>query len=61
LKHENGAAPTGFTFPSREARASAVAGFIYPLAENMTIPALGSQPSTFAIDIDEKGNMVGLF
>ncbi|MBA3534434.1 MAG: formate--tetrahydrofolate ligase [Ardenticatenales bacterium] len=55
-------APTGFTFPIREVRASVGAGFIYPLAGNMmTMPGFGSQPSAFDIDIDENGNTVGLF
>lgn len=55
-------APSGFTFPIREVRASVGAGFIYPLAGNMmTMPGLGSQPAAFDIDIDEQGNTVGLF
>ena len=55
-------APSGFTFPIREVRASAGAGFIYPLAGNMrTMPGLGKSPAAHQIDIDEDGNVVGLF
>ncbi|HBY93025.1 MAG TPA: formate--tetrahydrofolate ligase [Chloroflexi bacterium] len=55
-------APTGFTFPIREVRASVGAGFIYPLAGTMmTMPGLGSDPAAYHIDIDENGNTVGLF
>ena len=54
-------APSGFTFPIREVRASAGAGFIYPLAGNMrTMPGLGKSPAAHQIDIDEDGNVVGL-
>lgn len=55
-------APTGYTFPIREVRASVGAGFIYPLAGTMmTMPGLGSDPAAHHIDIDENGNTVGLF
>jgi formate--tetrahydrofolate ligase len=55
-------APEGYTFPVREVRASVGAGFIYPLAGNMmTMPGLGTSPSAHVIDIDEQGNIVGLF
>ena len=55
-------APTGFTFPIREVRASVGAGFIYPLAgAMMTMPGLGADPAANHIDIDENGNTVGLF
>ncbi|GAC1553565.1 MAG: formate--tetrahydrofolate ligase [Herpetosiphon sp.] len=55
-------APTGFTFPIREVRASVGAGFIYPLAGTMTtMPGLGARPAASQIDIDENGNTVGLF
>lgn len=55
-------APSGFTFPIREVRASVGAGFIYPLAGTMmTMPGLGSDPAAHHIDIDEHGNTVGLF
>ncbi|HEU4749691.1 MAG TPA: formate--tetrahydrofolate ligase [Acidimicrobiia bacterium] len=55
-------APTGFTVPVREVRASVGAGFIYPLLGEMsTMPALGSTPSYLKVDIDDNGNVVGLF
>ncbi len=54
-------APTGFTFPVREVRASVGAGFIYPICGDMrTMPALPSVPGAEKIDIDEDGNIVGL-
>ncbi|HEX5671901.1 MAG TPA: formate--tetrahydrofolate ligase [Acidimicrobiia bacterium] len=55
-------APTGFTVPVREVRASVGAGFIYPLLGEMTtMPGLGSTPSYLKVDIDDNGNVVGLF
>jgi methylenetetrahydrofolate dehydrogenase (NADP+)/methenyltetrahydrofolate cyclohydrolase/formyltetrahydrofolate synthetase len=55
-------APTGFTIPVREVRASVGAGFIYPLLGEMrTMPGLGSTPSYLKVDIDDNGNVVGLF
>ncbi|NQT19463.1 MAG: formate--tetrahydrofolate ligase, partial [Planctomycetes bacterium] len=55
-------APSGYTFPVRDVRASVGAGFLYPLCGDMrTIPGLPSVPAGEAIDIDENGNIVGLF
>ena len=55
-------APTGWTLPVREVRASVGAGFIYPIAGQMrTMPGLGSDPAAAHIDIDDEGNTVGLF
>lgn len=55
-------APRGFTLPITEVRASVGAGFIYPLCGNMrTMPGLGSQPAALNVDIDDEGNVVGLF
>jgi len=55
-------APSGYTFPIREVRASVGAGFIYPLAGTMvTMPGLGTTPAAQSIDIDADGNTVGLF
>lgn len=55
-------APTGFTLPVREVRASVGAGFIYPICGDMrTMPALPENPAAENIDIDENGNIVGLF
>ncbi|MBE7552375.1 MAG: formate--tetrahydrofolate ligase [Anaerolineales bacterium] len=55
--------PKGFTLPIREVRASAGAGFIYPLVGAMrTMPGLNSVPAFTKIDIDfETGKVVGLF
>lgn len=54
-------APTGFTLPVREVRASVGAGFIYPLCGDMrTMPGLGKTPAAHGIDIDEHGNITGL-
>jgi formyltetrahydrofolate synthetase len=55
-------APTGYTIPVREVRASVGAGFIYPLLGEMrTMPGLGSTPAFLKVDIDADGNVVGLF
>jgi methylenetetrahydrofolate dehydrogenase (NADP+)/methenyltetrahydrofolate cyclohydrolase/formyltetrahydrofolate synthetase/formate--tetrahydrofolate ligase len=55
-------APSGFTLPVREVRASVGAGFIYPLIGQMrTMPGLPSKPAFMNVDIDENGEVVGLF
>ena len=55
-------APSGFTVPVREVRASVGAGFIYPLLGEMrTMPGLGANPAYMKVDIDDDGNVVGLF
>ena len=55
-------APKGFTVPVREVRASVGAGFIYPLLGEMrTMPGLGTTPAFMKVDIDENGEVVGLF
>jgi len=54
-------APTGWTLPVREVRASVGAGFIYPICGDMrTMPGLSSSPAAERIDIDDDGNIVGL-
>jgi formyltetrahydrofolate synthetase len=55
-------APSGFTVPVREVRASVGAGFLYPLLGTMsTMPGLPTRPAFFDIDIDlETGQVVGL-
>ena len=55
-------APTGFTVPVREIRASVGAGFLYPLLGTMsTMPGLSARPAFFDIDLDpETGQIVGL-
>ena len=55
-------APSGYTLPVREVRASVGAGFIYPLlGEIRTMPGLGSTPALMNVDIDDKGEVIGLF
>eukprot|EP00877_Chromochloris_zofingiensis_P000246 jgi/Chrzof1/10221/Cz04g33040.t1 len=55
-------APSGFTLPIRDVRASVGAGFVYPLVGNMmTMPGLPTRPCFYDIDIDpETGRIVGL-
>ena len=54
--------PTGFTIPIRDIRLAAGAGFLYPLCGQMrTMPGLPSVPAGTRIDLDEDGNVVGLF
>ncbi|NNE68836.1 MAG: formate--tetrahydrofolate ligase [Rhodothermales bacterium] len=54
--------PRGYRFPIREVRAAVGAGFIYPLAGQMrTMPGLGSRPAYMDVDLDENGQIVGLF
>ena len=54
--------PTGFRLPIREVRLSAGAGFITPICGDMrTMPGLNSRPGGERIDIDDDGNIVGLF
>jgi methylenetetrahydrofolate dehydrogenase (NADP+) / methenyltetrahydrofolate cyclohydrolase / formyltetrahydrofolate synthetase len=55
-------APTGFTVPVREIRASVGAGFLYPLLGTMsTMPGLSARPVFFDIDIDPvTGQIIGL-
>jgi formate--tetrahydrofolate ligase len=55
-------APTGFTIPITDVRASVGAGFVYPLVGTMrTMPGLSASPAAQNVDIDEDGNVVGLF
>jgi formate--tetrahydrofolate ligase len=54
-------APTGWVLPVREARASVGAGFIYPICGDMrTMPGLSANPGATRIDIDSRGEIVGL-
>ena len=54
--------PRGFRVPIREVRASMGAGFLYPLLGEMrTMPGLPSAPNAWKIDLDDDGNVVGLF
>jgi formate--tetrahydrofolate ligase len=46
----------------REVRASAGAGFIYAICGDMrTMPGLGRHPAAEQIDIDENGDVIGLY
>jgi formate--tetrahydrofolate ligase len=55
-------APTGWRLPVREVRASVGAGFVYPICGEMrTMPGLGANPAAHRIDLDELGEVVGLF
>jgi formate--tetrahydrofolate ligase len=55
-------APTGWRLPVREARANVGAGFVYLVSGDMrTMPGLSSSPAAEKIDIDESGNVVGLY
>jgi len=55
-------APTGFTVPVRDVRASVGAGFLYPLLGTMsTMPGLSTRPGYYEIDVDlTTGRVVGL-
>ena len=54
-------APTGWTMPVREVRASVGAGFVYPICGDMrTMPGLGANPAAHIVDIDEHGEIQGL-
>jgi formate--tetrahydrofolate ligase len=54
-------APTGWTMPVREVRASVGAGFVYPICGDMrTMPGLSANPAAARIDLDENGEIVGL-
>jgi len=54
-------APTGWTLPVREVRASVGAGFVYPICgEIRTMPGLSANPAAAHIDLDEDGEVVGL-
>jgi formate--tetrahydrofolate ligase len=55
-------APTGFTLPIREVRASVGAGFIYPICGDIrTMPGLPEHPAAEQVDVGDEGNIVGLF
>ena len=55
-------APRDWTLPIRELRLAAGAGYIYAISGDMrTMPGLGEHPSAEKIDINEQGEIVGLF
>jgi formate--tetrahydrofolate ligase len=54
--------PSGFTVMVREVRAYTGAGFLCPIAgEIMTMPGLPTNAAYHQIDLDEQGEIVGLF
>ena len=54
-------APTGWTLPVSEVRASVGAGFVYPICGDMrTMPGLGAHPAAHLIDLDSDGEIVNL-
>ena len=54
--------PTGFTVPIEDIRPSVGAGFLYPLCGAVrTMPGLPTRPAAVDVDLDEEGNVVGLF
>jgi formate--tetrahydrofolate ligase len=54
--------PHGYRFVVRSARVAVGAGFVYPLAGKiLTMPGLGRVPGGTRIDIDEDGEVVGMF
>lgn len=56
------AAPTGFTVNFREARLSAGAGFVVFVAgEIMLMPGLGPKAAAYRIDVDDTGQISGMY
>ncbi len=54
--------PTGFRITVREIEIAAGAGFLVPITGNMMrMPGLPSVPAAELIDIDDEGNITGLF
>ena len=55
-------APSGFEIPIREFRLNAGAGFVVAvLGEIMTMPGLPKRPAAADMDMDENGNLLGVF
>ena len=54
--------PRGFTVTVRDVYISAGAGFVVPLAgQILTMPGLPKQPAAEGIDVDDEGNITGIF
>ncbi|AYA76752.1 formate--tetrahydrofolate ligase [Bacillus sp. Y1] len=54
--------PTDFTVSVRELKPSIGAGFLVALTGDvMTMPGLPKQPAALKMDVDDKGNAIGLF
>jgi len=55
-------APTGFTIPIRELRLNSGAGFIVAICGSMmTMPGLPIRPAAMDMDMDEDGQLTGVF
>lgn len=55
-------APSGFTVPVSEFRLNAGAGFVVAvLGDMMTMPGLPKRPAALDMDMDEDGNLLGVF
>ena len=55
-------APRNFTISLRDVKVSNGAGFVVVYAGNiMTMPGLGKNPAAKQIDVDENGQITGLF
>ena len=55
-------APSGFEVPIREFRLNSGAGFVVAvLGEIMTMPGLPKRPAAADMDMDEDGNLLGVF
>ena len=54
-------APTGWTLNITDATLSAGAGFVVAIAGSMMLmPGLGKTPQAQKLDVDEKGNVIGM-
>lgn len=54
--------PRGWRMPVREVRVAAGAGYVYAISGDMrTMPGLPSTPAAASIDLDDDGQVVGLF
>ena len=54
--------PSGFTVPIKEFRLNAGAGFVVAICGNMmTMPGLPKRPAALDMDMDENGNLIGVF
>jgi formate--tetrahydrofolate ligase len=54
--------PRGWRMPVREVRAAAGAGYVYAISGDMrTMPGLPRHPAATGIDLDETGEVTGLF
>lgn len=54
--------PEGFTLPVADVRVAAGAGYVYPLIGNiLTMPGLPKEPAACGIDLDDDGQVHGLY